>query len=264
VTTLALERVTFDHPGPVRALDGIDLVIPAGDVLALVGPNGSGKSTLLQLLDGLLRPSSGRVMVDGRDAATMRVAELARSVALGMAEPDRQLFGRTVLAEASFGLRQLGRSRDEAEELALGALEAAGLADVADAHPGDLGAARRRLLVIASVVAMGTPIVALDEPTAGLDARGRDRARSIVAGLRDEGRTVVLAGHDLRFLAAVADRVVELDLGRIVRVAESADIGDAAERRRPLDIVPGLRGRFVDRGGRDAARSGRSHRRKGR
>ena len=217
VTTIALERVTFDHPGPVRALDGIDLVIPAGEVLALVGPNGSGKSTLLQLLDGLLRPSSGRILVDGRDAATMRVAELARIVALGMAEPGRQIFGRTVLAEAAFGPRQLGRARQEADELALGALDAAGLAGVAGAHPGDLGAARRRLLVIASVVAMGTPVVALDEPTSGLDARGRERARSIVAGLRDEGRTVVLAGHDLPFLGAVADRVIALEGGRIVR-----------------------------------------------
>jgi energy-coupling factor transporter ATP-binding protein EcfA2 len=216
MTTIALERVTFDHPGPVRALDGVDLVIPAGQILALVGPNGSGKTTLLQHLDGLLRPSQGGVMVDGRDAATMRVAELARIVALGMAEPDRQIFGRTVLAEAAFGPRQLGRSPDDAARLALAALETAGLANAADAHPGDLGAARRRLLAIASVVAMGTPVVALDEPTAGLDARGRDRARTLIDGLRAERRTVVLAGHDLRFFASVADRVVALERGRVV------------------------------------------------
>ena len=127
MTTIALEDVRYDFDGPVRALDGIDLVIPSGQVVAVVGSNGSGKTTLLLHLDGLLRPTSGRVLMDGRDAATMRVAELARIVAVGMADPGRQIFGRTVLAETSFGPRQLGRSREEAERLARGALDAVGL-----------------------------------------------------------------------------------------------------------------------------------------
>jgi energy-coupling factor transporter ATP-binding protein EcfA2 len=224
VTTIALEHVTFDHPGPVRALDGIDLVIPDAQVVALVGPNGSGKSTLLLHLDGLLRPSAGRVVVDGRDAAAMRIAELAGIVALGMAEPDRQIFGRTVLAEAAFGPRQLGRPRVDAERLALATLEIAGLADASESHPGDLGASRRRLLAIASVVAMGTPVVALDEPTAGLDAWGRERARAVIDAMRAEGRTVVLAGHDLRFFASVADRVVVLERGRVVQDGMPASV----------------------------------------
>jgi energy-coupling factor transporter ATP-binding protein EcfA2 len=145
----------------------------------------------------------------------MRVAELARIVGLGLAEPSHQIHGRTVVAEATFGPRQLGRSREVAERVALDALAQAGLAQDADEHPGELGAARRRLLVIASVVAMGTPVVALDEPTVGLDARGRERARSMVFRLREQRRTVILAGHDRRFLDAVADRVVALELGRV-------------------------------------------------
>jgi energy-coupling factor transport system ATP-binding protein len=216
MTTIALEGVTFDFPGPVRALDGVDLSVPSGQVVALVGANGSGKSTLLRHLDGLLRPTSGRVLVDGRDAATLRVAELARIVALGMAEPGHQVFGRTVLAEVAFGPRQLGRSDADSARVSMTALATVGLAEAADAHPGDLGAARRKLLVLASTIVMDTPVVALDEPTAGLDARGRAHARSVVSGLRAQGRTVVLAGHDLRFLADVADRVVRLDGGRVV------------------------------------------------
>jgi energy-coupling factor transport system ATP-binding protein len=216
MTTIALEGVTFDFPGPVRALDGVDLSIPPGQVVALVGSNGSGKSTLLKLLDGLLRPASGRVLVDGRDAATLRVAELARIVALGMAEPGHQVFGRTVLAEVAFGPRQHGRSGPDSTSASMAALATVGLEEVADLHPGDLGAARRKLLVIASTIVLGTPVVALDEPTTGLDARGRDLARRVVVSLRAQDRTVVLAGHDLRFLAGVADRVVRLEDGRVV------------------------------------------------
>ena len=215
MTTIALEHVTFDFPGPVRALDGVDLVISPGEVVALTGPNGSGKTTLLEHLDGLLRPASGRVLIDGRDAAGMRVSELARVVALGMADPARQIFGRTVLAEVGFGPRQLGGSSAEVSRVAREALELVGLVDAAAAHPGDLGAARRKLIVIASVVAMGTPVIALDEPTAGLDAGGQERARAVIDRLRTEGRSIVLAGHDLRFFAAVADRVVRLEHGRI-------------------------------------------------
>ena len=215
MTMIALERVTFDFPGPVRALDGVDLVIAPGEVIALTGPNGSGKTTLLEHLDGLLRPASGRVLIDGRDAAGMRVSELARVVALGMADPARQIFGRTVLAEVGFGPRQLGGSSAEADRLAREVLELVGLVDAASTHPGDLGATRRKLIVIASAVAMGTPVVALDEPTVGLDAGGQERARAVIDRLRAEGRSIVLAGHDLRFFAAVADRVVRLEQGRI-------------------------------------------------
>jgi energy-coupling factor transport system ATP-binding protein len=216
MTTIALEGVTFVFPGPVRALDGVDLSILPGQVVALIGSNGSGKSTLLRHLDGLLRPTAGRVLVDGRDAATLRVADLARIVALGMAQPGDQVFGRTVLAEVAFGPRQLGRPGPDATEASMQALAMVGLAEAADVHPGDLGAARRKLLVIASTIVLDTPVVALDEPTAGLDARGREHARTALAGLRAQERTVVLAGHDLRFLAGVADRVVRLEGGRVV------------------------------------------------
>jgi energy-coupling factor transport system ATP-binding protein len=222
MTTIALESVTYDFPGPVRALDGVDLTVPHGAVVGLVGANGSGKSTLLQHLDGLLRPTVGRVTVDGRDVTSMPVAELARIVALGMADPGRQVFGRTVRAEVAYGPRNVGWAAHEVERLVDEALEVVGLTHDQTAHPGDLGAARRKLLVIASTVAMGTPVVALDEPTAGLDARGRDRARAVVDRLRAQGRTVVLAGHDVRFLEGVVDRAARLEDGRI------ADEGTAA------------------------------------
>jgi energy-coupling factor transporter ATP-binding protein EcfA2 len=211
-----LEALGFDHPGGPTALDGLDLHIRSGETVALIGANGSGKTTLLRHLDGLLRPTRGRVLVGGQDAAGLTVARLAARVGLAFADPDPQLFCASVRAEVEFGPRHLGRTRVQGERAVASALAATGLADVAETNPHDLGSARRRLVAVASVLSMGTPIVALDEPTAGLDALTRERVTTIVRELAAAGRTVVVASHDLRFVAETFGRVVMLRAGRVV------------------------------------------------
>ena len=173
MTELRLEGVTFDYPDGTRALDGVDLVIEPGSSLALVGANGSGKTTLARHLDGLLRPSSGRVADRWEDAAGLRVAQLARSVGLCFQQPDRQIFGSERCAtRSSSGRGTPGAETEAAFARATDALARVGMADQLGAHPDDLGETRRKLLTIASVLAMETPVVVLDEPTTGLDARG--------------------------------------------------------------------------------------------
>ena len=215
MSELRLEDVVFEYPDGTRALDGVDLVLAPATSTALVGANGSGKTTLAQHLDGLLRPTSGRVLLDGTDTAKSRVAELARVVGLCFQLPDHQIFSSTVRDEVEFGPRHAGFEAEAAFARATAALERVGLADQLGTHPGDLGETRRKLLTIASVLAMETRVVVLDEPTIGLDARGVALVRGIVRELVAEGRSVVGISHDLRFVAETFDRIVVLEAGRV-------------------------------------------------
>jgi energy-coupling factor transport system ATP-binding protein len=216
VTEIRIEGVVHDYPGGIRALDGIDLAIGRGERVALIGQNGSGKTTLVRHLNGLIRPTAGRVLVGGVDAATRTVADLSRIVALAFQDPESQIFGRSVRAEVEFGPRNVGL-RDEALRASVGAaLQATGLDHEADTNPFDLGPARRKLLTLAAIVAMRTPIVVFDEPTTGQDLRGMARIEGLISGLAAEGRTVIAISHDVRFVAEQFERVVALRGGRVV------------------------------------------------
>jgi energy-coupling factor transport system ATP-binding protein len=213
---LADELVHVYRDGEVRALDGVDLRVGPGERVALVGQNGSGKTTLVRHLNGLLRPTAGRVVVDGRDASSLTVAQLASRVGLVFQDPDRQIFAGTVQAEVEFGPRNLGRSGAELRTAVGDALVATGLAGEERTNPYDLGGSRRKLLALASVLAMRTPVLVLDEPTTGQDARGIERVRAVVDEAAASGRTVVAISHDMRFVAENFERIVVMRAGRVI------------------------------------------------
>jgi energy-coupling factor transport system ATP-binding protein len=221
---LETQALVHVYPGETRALDGVDLVIRRGERVAIVGQNGSGKTTLVRHFNGLLRPTEGRVLVDGADAAGRRVAALARSVGLAFQDPDRQIFAAKVHAEVAFGPRNLGRSGAELDRAIDDALIATGLDGEAATNPYDLGYSRRKLLALASILAMNTPVVVLDEPTTGQDARGVARIQRVVAELSDAGRTVVAISHDMRFVAETFERVVVMGAGRILLDGTPAEV----------------------------------------
>jgi energy-coupling factor transport system ATP-binding protein len=216
VTDIALEEVVYQYPGAVRALDGVSLRIGAGEAVAIVGQNGSGKTTLARHLNGLLRPTAGRVLVGGHDAAGFTVAALSRQVGLVFQEPDRQIFSGSVQREVEFGPRNLGIRGAVLAAATADALAAVGLTGEETTNPYDLGAARRKLLAIASVLAMRTPAMVLDEPTTGQDGTGIGRIQDLVQQVASESRTVIAVSHDLRFVAETFPRVVVLRAGRVV------------------------------------------------
>ena len=216
VPSIELETVSFTYPDGTRALTDVGLVIRPGESVAIVGQNGSGKSTLVRHLNGLLRPTSGRVLLDGRDIRPTHVARLAGLVGLAFQNPDRQLFSGRVSAEVSFGPRNLGLRGSELEARVRAALEEVGLGGEAETNPYDLGYSRRKLLALASILAMRTPVLILDEPTTGQDARGVARVRGVVARAAGEGRTVIAVSHDMRFVAETFGRVVVMRDGRVV------------------------------------------------
>jgi energy-coupling factor transport system ATP-binding protein len=212
---IEFEAVSFAYPDGTRALSEVSLRIGPGESVAIVGQNGSGKSTLVRHLNGLLRPSSGRVLLDGRDIRPLHVARLAGLAGLAFQNPDRQLFAGRVSSEVAFGPRNLGVRGSELDERVAVALEEVGLVAETTTNPYDLGYSRRKLLALASVLAMRTPILILDEPTTGQDARGVARVQDVVARAVAAGRTVIAISHDMRFVAESFARVVVMREGRV-------------------------------------------------
>lgn len=224
MTTLRAEGVGFVYPDGTRAIEGIDLTIEPGETVAIVGQNGSGKSTFVRLLNGLLRPTEGVVSHDGQDVADQRVAALAARVGIVFQNPDRQIFAGKVRDEVAFGPKILGRSSEQVTASVAAALEAAGLTDVADQNPYDLGYSRRKLLALASVLAMDTSVIVLDEPTTGQDARGIERVQGVVAAVAASGRTVIAISHDMRFVAESFGRVVVMGAGSVLLDGPPAEV----------------------------------------
>lgn len=205
------------RPGPApghAVLRNLDLSLRPGEVLAITGPNGCGKSTLLRLFNGLLRPSAGEVRVCGTSIAYVPVGRAAASVGLLFQHPRDQLFERTALREVRFGLRRL-HGAEAATVRARAALDEVGLSVAASVHPADLPASQQRLLALASVLAREPAVLALDEPTIGLDRPGVERLDHAVRQAAARGIGVVFVTHDAVYARAKAHRILEFDAGRL-------------------------------------------------
>jgi len=198
----------------VTALGGVSLEVAPAEIVAVVGENGSGKTTLIKHFNGLLRPTEGSVIVDGLDAATVPVAELARRVGLVFQNPDTMLFAETVEDEVAFGLRNIDPdSTGEPIDAALGEV---GLLHRKAVYPRSLSRGERQRLAIACVIAMRPRVIVLDEPTTGLDAREAARVMETLGRLRQEGHTIIMVTHDMRLGEEYADRIVRMEQGSIV------------------------------------------------
>lgn len=213
------EGLVHVYPDGTRALNGIDLEVRAGERVAITGANGSGKTTLVRHWNGLLRPTEGIVTIDGRPTAGRHVAELAKVVGLTFQDPSTQLFAGTCRAEVAFGARNVGLRGSTLDRAVDEALDAVGLLDRAAVNPYDLGASKRRLLTIASVLAMQPAVIVLDEPTIGLDTEEIERVRQVIEQQAAEGRAVVAITHDRQFVAAHFARVLRLEAGRVTNAA---------------------------------------------
>ena len=205
----------FEH----IALSHVDLRVERGEFLGLIGHTGSGKSTLIQHLNGLLRPTSGQVLLDGRDLfSDKRTTRAARfRVGLVFQYPEYQLFEETVYKDIAFGPTNLGLKGEELKERVLQAADAVGLEpDLLDRSPFDLSGGQKRRVAIAGVVAMHPEVLILDEPTAGLDPRGRQELLAHICRLRaDTGTTVIMVSHSMEEIAATVDRLVVLSRGTV-------------------------------------------------
>jgi energy-coupling factor transport system ATP-binding protein len=211
-----LTDVHFTYRDGVRALLSVSLRIDAGEQIAVVGQNGSGKTTLARTLNALLRPQQGEVWVGNRCTALYTTAKLARWIAYMFQNPDEQLFQRTLWDEVAFGPRNLGYPAERIYSLVEKALAAVGLLEEKRANPRDLGFSGRKRAALACALAMDTPILALDEPTAGLDAMETEMLSNVLRQLREHRRTILVITHDIDFVAENLPRLVLLHNGHIL------------------------------------------------
>jgi energy-coupling factor transporter ATP-binding protein EcfA2 len=209
------------RPGP-PVLDGLDLQVARGTVVALLGPNGSGKSTLLRLLAGLDAPAAGRVLLGGRDVTGVPPERRWPEQALVGQDPGRHLLCERVDDEVAFGLRAL--PADDRRERVQATLTALDLTAAADRHPLDLSVGERERVALAAALAARPDVLLLDEPTRGMDRERRTALAGLLRRRADEGRTTLLATHDRRLVDACADRTLELAAGRLVAATPGAPL----------------------------------------
>ncbi len=205
-------HAAYDAETPV--LRGVSLTIPDGEFVAFVGTNGAGKSTTMRLINGLLKPTSGEVLIDGVPTTDLKTSELASKVGFLFQNPDRQICCNTVREELMFGFKSQGRDDAEAARKVDAMIDRFGFD--ADAEPFLLNRGTRQLLALASVIVLEPSILVLDEPTTGLDFRECSKVMEIIAGMSLRGATVVMVCHDMEVVGDYARRVVAMTAGRVV------------------------------------------------
>ncbi len=221
---LRLEHISYRYstgtPFEVRALDDVSLDIRAGVLTGIIGHTGSGKSTLVQLLNGLTKPASGRVLLDGTDiwADPKRISAIRYRVGLVMQYPEYQLFEESVTADIAFGPRNMGLSEEEIAARVEEAIAFVGLdRSLLEKSPFDLSGGQKRRVAIAGIMAMRPEVLVLDEPAAGLDPQGR---HTIFQGIRDynqrTGCTVIIVSHSMEDMAQYCDDVIVMAHARVL------------------------------------------------
>jgi len=221
---IEISNLQFTYPTGVQALRGITLAIDSGEQVAIVGQNGAGKTTLVKHLNGLLGPTSGYVRIGDWDTKKQSVAKLARRVGYVFQNPDEQLFSKNVGTEVAFGPKNLGYTGEQVQSLVNDALAMTELSEKTETNPYDLSAAWRKMVALASVIAMDTPIVVFDEPTTGQDAATIARIANVIKVLRERGKTVITITHDIDFCAENFERVIALSQGQVLLDGKANDV----------------------------------------
>lgn len=221
---IEISNLQFTYPSGVQALFGISLNIEVGEQVAIVGQNGAGKTTLVKHLNGLLQPTSGYVRIEDWDTKEHSVAKLARRVGYVFQNPDEQLFSKNVGTEVAFGPKNLGYTSEQIQALVKDALEMTELSEKTDTNPYDLSPTWRKMVAIASIIAMDTPIVIFDEPTTGQDAANIARIANVIRTLRERGKTVITITHDIDFCAENFERVVAMSQGKVLLDGKANDV----------------------------------------
>lgn len=235
---LQAQDVWFAYNESRPALQGITVTVQPGEFVALIGQNGSGKTTLAKHFNGLLRPTRGQILIEGNDIRGDPIGKLAKTVGYVFQNPDHQIFSASVYDEVQFGPRNLGFDVPQLQSAVREALALFGLVSVANQSPATLSFGLRRKVTLAAVYAMQTPILILDEPTAGLDWKGTVELMSILVDLHRQGRTILIITHDMRLVADYMPRSIVLNEGKVAAYDATRNLFQHPEQLAATKLEP--------------------------
>jgi len=240
--SIILENLSYVYmkgtPFEKKALDNINMEIRDGEFLGIIGHTGSGKSTLVQHLNGILKPTFGKVYLDGEDITSKNARELRNKVGIVFQYPEHQLFEETVFKDIAFGLVKRGYKEDEIESRAKNSVKAVGLSDeILSKSPFELSGGEKRRVAIAGVLVLEPKILVLDEPTAGLDPKGRDDIYELISDFHNNFNvTIILVSHSMEDIAKIVKRVIVMNRGTIEMEGTLGEVFKQSERLEEIGL----------------------------
>lgn len=238
MSKLEFKNVSFTYPNGFKAINDLNLVVNSSEKVAIVGQNGAGKSTCAKLMNGLLRSSSGEILLDGSNTKDMTTAQISRKVGYVFQNPNDQIFNSTVYDEVAFSLRALKVDEDEMDKRVRQACEICELSEYLDDHPYDLPFSTRKFITIAITIANDCDIFIFDEPTAGQDAYSMSCLKRVIDHLHDLNKTIITITHDMEFVVENFDRVVVMSNKEIIKDADKKEVFDEDEILQKAYIQP--------------------------
>ena len=230
-------NLSYAYPDGTKALDNVNFAVQKGENIAILGPNGAGKSTLLHQFNGLITPTSGSVLVLGKEVNKQNLTEIRQRVGLVFQDPDDQLFARTLGQDVAFGPTNLGLPKSEVEERVKWALEVTELKGLESKAPQNLSTGQKKRAAVAGVLAMKPEIMILDEPMANLDPRTATKILRLLLQLNKElGITLIIATHDVDLVPLFATKICILNKGKIILEGTPEEVFSQAETIRSLDL----------------------------
>jgi len=221
---VVLKDVSFSYPGGFLAAEHIDMKIKSGENVAIVGQNGAGKTTTVKMMNGLLKPTKGEVIIGDMNTKDYTTAQISRVVGYVFQNPDDQIFHSTVESEVRFGPKMMKLEMAEEDRRVEKALEITGMSQFREENPFNLPLSTRKFVTIAAVIAMNTDILIFDEPTAGQDVAGNKRLSQILKSLNEEGKTIITISHDMEFVAANFEKIIIMAKKKVVRCGSPKEI----------------------------------------
>lgn len=220
---IVANNLNFSYKKGEEILKNINLDFDSTST-AIVGQNGAGKTTFVKLLKGLLKPCSGDIFINNMNTKEITVAELSKHIGLVFQNPNDQIFKNKIIDEVMFGPLNIGLSRDKAMENSINALEMVGLENRLNDNPYDLGLSDRKLISIASIIAMNTDIIILDEPTIAQDFKGREKIKQIIEKLKEQRKLVITIIHDMDFVAECFERTIVFNKGQVLMDGSTREV----------------------------------------
>lgn len=237
MSNIEIKDMYFSYTENEPVLNGINLTLDSRTT-AIIGQNGAGKTTFVKLLKGLLKPTHGQIFWDGKDISQMTVAQLAKYIGLVFQNPNDQIFKGKVIDEVMFGPINIGMSQEDALDHARKALSIVGLAGTEDENPYDMGLSDRKMIAIASILAMDTDVVIFDEPTIAQDYKAKEKIKQIIRQLKSDGKMVLTIIHDMDFVAECFERTIVFAKGNVLLDGPTAEVFAQKEKLTQAYLEP--------------------------